>query len=290
MDDGAQQASDASEASEASEVHAVPDTRAAAQRRWWWVGLVALAGLVIVTIVVFASGGDGGDDETADGASTTAPGAAVSGSSPVTDGVAGTVVVDASTSVAPGSSAPVAPGSSVDAAATGTTVAGATTTTLIGATSVPPPAVSFVPGNGDTVPVQTVVTAPPVAIDDVADPGTGMSFRLDRLEAVQGEANGPGEIAGPAVRVTVAAANDTGAPVLLETIVVDLVYGSDRTSAAPLSGPGAVRFSGELTQGASATGVYVFDVPVDQRDEVSVIVSYTAAVSPVVFTGPAPRP
>jgi hypothetical protein len=72
--------------------------------------------------------------------------------------------------------------------------------------------------------------------------------------------------------------------------VVDLVYGTDRTSAAPLSGPGVVRFSGELAQGASATGVYVFDVPVDQRGEVSIIVSYTAAVSPVVFTGPAPRP
>jgi hypothetical protein len=127
-----------------------------------------------------------------------------------------------------------------------------------------------------------------VAIDEEADPGTGMSFRLERLEAVKGEANGPGEIAGPAVRVTVVATNDTGAPVLLETVVVDLQYGPDDSSAAPLSGPGAVRFTGELAQGASATGVYVFDVPLDQRGEVSVIVSYLASVSPVVFTGPAP--
>lgn len=283
MDDEVQQETGA------ATVHAAPDTRAAAQRRWWWVGLVALVGLVIVTIAVFASGGD--DDSAAGAATTVSANATVApGSVPATDQPASTAVEDTNTSTAPASTAPAAPGSSVDAAATGTTVADATTATLIGATSVPQPAVSFVPGNGDTVPVQTVVTAPPVAIDDVADPGTGMSFRVDRLEAVQGEANGPGEIAGPAVRVTVTASNDTGAPVLLETIVVDLVYGPDRTSAAPLSGPGSVRFSGELAQGASATGVYVFDVPVDQRDEVSVIVSYTAAVSPVVFTGPAPRP
>ena len=155
-------------------------------------------------------------------------------------------------------------------------------------TADPAVTVPFVPGNGDTVPVQTVATLPPVAIDEPADAGTGMTFRLERLEAVQGEATGPGEIAGPAVRVTVVAVNDSDAPVLLDGTVVDLIYGEARTSAAPLSGPGAVRFTGSIEPGATATGVYVFDVPADQRAEVSVVISYLASVSPVVFTGPAP--
>lgn len=152
----------------------------------------------------------------------------------------------------------------------------------------PDATVPFVPGNGDTVPVQTVATLPPVAIDEPADAGTGMTFQLDRLEAVQGEATGPGEVAGPAVRVTVTATNGSKQPVLIDGTVVDLVYGAERTSAAPLSGPGAVRFEGSIAPGESATAVYVFDVPIDQRAEVSVIVSYLASVSPVVFTGPAP--
>ncbi len=155
-------------------------------------------------------------------------------------------------------------------------------------TADPAVTVPFVPGNGDTVPVQTVATLPPVAIDEPADAGTGMTFRLERLEAVQGEATGPGEIAGPAVRVTVVAVNDSDAPVLLDGTVVDLIYGEARTSASPLSGPGAVRFEGSIEPGATATAVYVFDVPTDQRAEVSVVISYLASVSPVVFTGPAP--
>lgn len=267
-----------------------PDQRAVAQRRVWLVGLGALGALVLLTVGVLAFGGD--DD--ASSAGSTLPGVAtdVDGSAgATTDAGAGTtdatVVGSTDPAASTATTGPDDPGTTVD----GTTVAGSTTTTTATAptlATLPPATVPFVPGNGDTVPVQTVVTAPPVSIDDVADPGTGMSFRLARLEAVQGEANGPGEIAGPAIRVTVEATNDTGAPVLLETVVVDLVYGSEKSSAAPLSGPGVVRFSGELAPGASATAVYVFDVPVDQRAEVSVVVSYAASVSPVVFTGPAP--
>ncbi|MCB0998324.1 MAG: hypothetical protein KDB40_03425 [Acidimicrobiales bacterium] len=261
------------------------DGRAAAQRRWWLAGVVAVIALLVVTIAVFASGGD--DDDAAP--PTTAGSIDLGATSvPVTDA---TTTPDATTDATTEGTDDTAAGSTepttatTPAAATSTTAGGATTTV---ASTVPP--VSFVPGNGDTVPVQTVDTQPPVSIDDVADAGTGMQFRLERLEAVQGEANGPGEIAGPAVRVTVVATNDSNAAVLVEGLVVDLVYGPDQTSAAPLSGPGVVRFAGEIAPRASQTGVYVFDVPVDQRAEVSVVVSYLASVSPVVFTGPAPTP
>ena len=263
------------------------DRRAAAQRRWWLAGVVGVIALLVVTIAVFASGGDDGDTApptTAGsidlGATSAPPTDATSAPDTTTD----TTDTDPTGDTGAGSTEP--PSDSTAPTAATSTTAGGTTSTV--ASTVPP--VSFVPGNGDTVPVQTVDTQPPVSIDDVADAGTGMQFRLERLEAVQGEANGPGEIAGPAVRVTVVATNDSNAPVLVEGLVVDLVYGPDDTSAAPLSGPGVVRFAGEIAPRASQTGVYVFDVPVDQRAEVSVIVSYLASVSPVVFTGPAPTP
>lgn len=246
-------------------------------RRWWTVGIAAAAVLAVVLAIVIAGGGD--DSPDAD------PGA-VDGTA-ATGSTAGDGTTDATTAGTTSATDP--DGTVVDSTQVSETTV-PTQTTLIGATSVPGVTVPFTPGSLDTVPVETVVTVPPVAIDEVADAGTGMTFRLESLEAVEGEANGPGEIAGPAVRVTVVAANDSPSPVLLEGVVVDLTYGAQNTSASPLSGPGALRFSGEVAAGATATGVYVFDVPVDERGAVSVLVSYAAAVSPVVFQGEAPKP
>jgi hypothetical protein len=226
--------------------------------------------------------GGGGDDspDTDVGADSTA----ATGSTPG-DGSTGATTAATTEGT---TSATDTDGTVVDSTQPGSTLP--TQTTLIGATSVPGVTVPFTPGSLDTVPVETVVTAPPVGIDEVADAGTGMTFRLEQLEAVDGEANGPGEIAGPAVRVAVVATNDSPSPVLLEGVVVDLTYGAQNTSAAPLSGPGALRFSGEVAPGASATGVYVFDVPVDERGSVSVIVSYAASVPRPGTPQAAPKP
>ncbi len=252
------------------------NTPSTLSRHRWTVGAVAAVVLVVVLAIVVAGGGDDSPDTDLGAIDSTA----TTGSTPG-DGSTEATTAGTTTATDPD-------GTVVDTTQPGETTL-PTQTTLIGATSVPGVTVPFTPGSLDTVPVETVVTAPPVGIDEVADAGTGMSFRLEQLEAVDGEANGPGEIAGPAVRVTVVATNDSASPVLLEGVVVDLTYGSQNTSAPPLSGPGALRFSGEVAPGASATGVYVFDVPVDQRGAVSVLVSYAAAVSPVVFQGEAPK-
>ena len=257
-----------------------PPAPSTLSRHRWTVGAVAAVALVVVLTIVFAGGGDDSPD--------TDPGA-IDGTATTASATDGTTDDGSTDSTTAGTTSATDPdGTVVDSTQPGATLP--TQTTLIGATSVPGVTVPFTPGSLDTVPVETVVTAPPVGIDEVADAGTGMAFRLEQLEAVDGEANGPGEIAGPAVRVTVVATNDSPSPVLLEGVVVDLTYGAENTSAAPLSGPGALRFSGEVAPGASATGVYVFEVPVDQRGVVSVIVGYAAAVSPVVFQGEAPKP
>ncbi len=248
------------------------DARRDVQRRWWFAGIASVAVIGVVTALVLASGSDDG--------SATATSIATSGA--VTDPSAAETVpgsVDATTDA------------TTDPSATGTGgEVPASTAPVTVAPLDPSVTVPVVTGTLDTVVVDTVVPAPAVSIDDIAETSTGMSFRIESLEAVDGEANGPGEIAAPSVRVTIVATNGGTAPVLLETVVVDLRSGTDQVPAPPLSGPGGARFSGSLAPDASATGVYVFDVPVDRRDLVSILVSYVASVPPVVFEGPAPRP
>jgi hypothetical protein len=121
-----------------------------------------------------------------------------------------------------------------------------------------------------------------------AEFGTGMSARVAGLESVAGEAHGPGEVAGPAVRVSVVLTNGTGAATSLDTTVVNLYAGDQLVPGEPLSGPGVDVFTGSLAPGAEATGVYVFRVPADLRDRLQVTVSYDPTSTTVLFEGPGP--
>ena len=129
---------------------------------------------------------------------------------------------------------------------------------------------------------------PAVDMTSPADFGTGMTARVAGLESVDGVAEGPGEVAGPSVRVTVVLTNGTGADVSLDTTVVNLYAGAQLTPGEPLSGPGVSVFSGTLAPGAEATGVYVFRVPADQRDHLQITVSYDPTSTTVLFEGPGP--
>jgi len=131
-------------------------------------------------------------------------------------------------------------------------------------------------------------TKPAVGLDESAPFDSGVVARLVRVESVAGEAQGPGEVAGPAVRVTVEITNGTGAPVSLDSTVVNLYAGQDLAPAEPLSGPGASVLSGDLAVGRTATGAYVFNVPADQRDRLQVTVSYDPTVTTVLFEGAGP--
>jgi hypothetical protein len=107
------------------------------------------------------------------------------------------------------------------------------------------------------------------------------------VEAIQGTASGPGNIAGPALRVTVRLTDGRSSAVSLDGVVVNLTYGQDATPASPLDDPSGSPFSGTLAPGASGVGVYVFTVPADQRQVVTVSVGWEAAAPVMVFTGPA---
>ncbi len=128
---------------------------------------------------------------------------------------------------------------------------------------------------------------PPVDLDDEVTPDDGVAVTLPGLRAVEATAVGPGNVAGPALQVTVRIANDTGRPLGLDTVEVTLAYGSDLTPASPVGDPSQAPFGGTLEPGESAEGVYVFSVPADARSAVTVQVGYQSGASLAVFTGPA---
>jgi hypothetical protein len=137
--------------------------------------------------------------------------------------------------------------------------------------------------------VDPSVPADPVEITQPADISPGLTAAITNLESVSGEAQRPGEVAGPAVRVTVQITNATDAAVQLLTTVVTAYYGDEQTPALELGAPGASAMPTEVAAGETATGVYVFTVPADERDLVRVMVDYSVDVRPLVFEGAVPE-
>lgn len=126
---------------------------------------------------------------------------------------------------------------------------------------------------------------PAVALDAPAETGDGVTGSLVSVEAIDGSGVGRGNVAGPALRVTVKLTNGTDEAVGLDGVAVELTHGTDAVPASPLEDPSRSPFSGTLEPGASAEGVYVFRVPADDRSVVSVAVGYRAGAPFMVFTG-----
>jgi hypothetical protein len=148
--------------------------------------------------------------------------------------------------------------------------------------AVPPTAVSPSPtGNAEDPP--PALSAVP--LDATAEVGDGVSATLPRIEAIRGTGRGPGNMPGPAVRLTVRIHNGTGQPVSVDGVAVNMAYGADLTPASPLDDPSQAPFRGTVNPGQSADGVYVFSVPSDARDSVTVEVGYRAGAPLLVFTG-----
>jgi hypothetical protein len=140
-------------------------------------------------------------------------------------------------------------------------------------------------GSLAVVPAGEMRTKAPVPITATAHFGTGLSLRVTRLEQVRGVAHGPGEVAGPAVRMTVRLTNRSTEGISLESVVLAVSYGADQTPASPLHGPGGRAFSGTLEPGASATARYVYAIPDAGRDRVRMVASYTGDAPAVALAG-----
>ena len=137
--------------------------------------------------------------------------------------------------------------------------------------------------NADALPP----SLPAVPLDQPAAVGNGVTAVVSSLEAIEGTGQGPGNVAGPALRATVRITNGTAEPVSLDAVVVDLASGAARTPASPLDDPSALPFRGTVAPGGTAEGAYVFTVPVEDRAVVTLSVGYQAGAPFLVFTGSA---
>lgn len=104
-----------------------------------------------------------------------------------------------------------------------------------------------------------------------------------KVSAIIGKAHGPGEVGGPSVELQIRLSNLTKAPLGLGSVVVT-VDDAARVPASPLSGAPAQGFHETLASGASAVGTYVFALPADHKNPLSITLSYSADAPAAVFT------
>lgn len=149
----------------------------------------------------------------------------------------------------------------------------------------PEPGASETPG---AEPSAGEITDGALGFDDDAPVGPDVSVALSSIEAVDGVAESPGEIAGPSIRFTVTFTNDGDEAYSLAGVVPNVYYGEDLVPAIPLRGPGGQDLPEEVEAGDTATGTFVFNVPEEQRGMVRITVDYDAAEPAVVFEGAGP--
>ena len=129
-------------------------------------------------------------------------------------------------------------------------------------------------------------TAKPVPLDTKATVAKGVVARVTKVEAVEGEATLPGEVAGDALRVTVTIDNDTDEALDLASAIVNLFHGADDTPATTLSGPGAAPLPATVAAGARGSGTFVFRIP-ERGVPIHVEVDVAADLTIVAFEGDA---
>lgn len=163
------------------------------------------------------------------------------------------------------------------------------------AATVPPPVpsvpVSSAPGTQGPAPGKDggaePAPAPTLALrlEDVGEPLPGVRARITAIEAVEGEARGPGEVGGPSLRLTVEVDNATDAPLVTRDAVLNVYHGPDATPATALGAPGAQALPREVPAGASATARYVVNVPEAGRDQLRVELVTGPGAAVLLFTG-----
>jgi len=154
-----------------------------------------------------------------------------------------------------------------------------------------PPRTTPVPAPDDTTIEDVIEEAPPAPVedaelDDVVELDTGVRISVTEITGVTVEANTPGEVAGPAVAATVRFENDSGEPLDIGGAMVSLLDAAGNVAAPTTSAPAAPAF-GTLDDGAEAEGTYVFLLPEDTRDDITLTVDYRAGAPVVVFHGAA---
>ncbi|WP_460602724.1 DUF4352 domain-containing protein [Jatrophihabitans fulvus] len=113
-----------------------------------------------------------------------------------------------------------------------------------------------------------------------------MRISLPAIRSTKVSANGPGEIAGAALAVTIGVQNRSGRSLDLGSASVELVDSEGQVGTPTTEAP-AKALPETVVAGATARGVYVFVVPASRRSRVDIFVSYSAGAPVAHFRGAA---
>lgn len=144
------------------------------------------------------------------------------------------------------------------------------------------------PAGGDideTVAPSARVTRAPVALTARAAFGDGVRLRLVDRADVTGKATRPGEVSGPALRLTLGLTNDTGRALSVDDAVV-AVTDSRGVPLTPLA-DSTTAFRGTLAAGRTATGRYVFTLADGRHNPYTIRVSHSGRSAVVQLVGAA---
>ena len=129
-----------------------------------------------------------------------------------------------------------------------------------------------------------VTRAPAIDIGSTGDFGGGVTAKITQITPIQATASLPGDLEGPAIAVTIEIDNSASTAIGLTGVTVG-VTDSAGASAPMSSGNAAEPFAGMLVEGGKATGTYVFTVPPETRNPVTITVGYSPSSPTLVFAG-----
>ena len=117
----------------------------------------------------------------------------------------------------------------------------------------------------------------------------GATVRVTDARQQLTSGNGPGALSGqPQTVFVLELTNGSEEPLVLDSVVVQAVYGDGSTQATPLYDDETVDFGGTLGPGETATAVYSFAIPEDQTGDVTLSVDVNGYRFPAAFTGRVP--
>lgn len=124
-----------------------------------------------------------------------------------------------------------------------------------------------------------------VRLNEQGQAAKGIDLRIAKIESVKGESHIPGEVSGPALRLTVEVTNQRDRAVPIGSALANFYYGKDRKPATSLLKPGSKWFPKRVAANGTATGVYVFSVPKNDRDVLALEVILDNQLRTVEFNG-----
>ncbi|KRB37162.1 DUF4352 domain-containing protein [Microbacterium sp. Root180] len=152
----------------------------------------------------------------------------------------------------------------------------------------PLPSATVPAPNGGSIDETVAPVAPGETLEaklgDTAELEGGVNVTVSEVEQLDVKAVTPGEIAGPAVALTLTVENDSDESVDLSTAMVS-VTGSKDSFGQPTTSEPYSPFLGSVEPGKSISGIYVFRLPAEERDSLQVTVEYVAGAPIALFTG-----